>query len=406
MANTILSVIIPVYNKEKDIDECIGSVVNQTYNNLDIILVDDGSTDNSGIICDKWEKKDKRIRVIHQKNKGMIGARHVGLLQAKGDYSIFIDADDFINVSAYEDLMKIALSNDADLVTSGCYRYWSKDKMQKDICSRVDEGLYDTKEIIAEKIFPIMLWEKKNNVWAIDPSLCMKVVKKEFYLNQYRKIEKHNFSFGEDSAIIYPAILNMSRIYITHNCYYYHRQRQTNDAAAYIRDKEFPKNLFLFYQYMYDIFSKTVYASSLIHQLDMVYIKSAALLSLRYPVCSGQQEPQNVLVPKKRIYLFPFVNVPKGSRIVLYGAGKIGKQFYEQLMALRYFASVMWVDQDYKIKQNVENPKAAKPKDFDYIVIAIKDCVTSNLIKTQLVSSGWNSAKIILPDFKNCFITI
>ena len=106
------------------------------------------------------------------------------------------------------------------------------------------------------------------------------------------------------------------------------------------------------------------------------------------------------------MYLFPFSNVPKGSRIVLYGAGKVGKQFYEQLLALKYLASVIWVDQDYKIKQNVKNPKAVKPTDFDYIVIAIKDCVTSNLIKSQLVSAGWDSAKIILPDFENCLITI
>lgn len=92
----LISIIIPVYNVEDYIDECIKSVINQSYNTIEIILVDDGSTDSSLSICYKWEKIDKRIRVIHQSNKGLSGARNKGIVNAKGSFICFVDSDDIL----------------------------------------------------------------------------------------------------------------------------------------------------------------------------------------------------------------------------------------------------------------------------------------------------------------------
>lgn len=97
----MISVIIPVYNTEEFLEKCLDSIVNQTYRDLQIILVDDGSTDKSGDICDVYSKKDGRIQVIHQKNKGLSGARNKGLLLAKGEYISFIDSDDYIELDTY-----------------------------------------------------------------------------------------------------------------------------------------------------------------------------------------------------------------------------------------------------------------------------------------------------------------
>ena len=100
--NKLISIIIPVYNVEKYLEDCLNSVVNQTYKNLEIILIDDGSTDNSGKICDLYAKKDNRIVVIHKENAGVSSARNVGLKIAKGLYIGFVDPDDYIAEDMYE----------------------------------------------------------------------------------------------------------------------------------------------------------------------------------------------------------------------------------------------------------------------------------------------------------------
>lgn len=112
----IVSVIIPVYNVEDYLCECIDSVINQTYKNLEIILVDDGSTDSSGKICDDYAEKDERIRVIHKNNSGPSKTRNVGLEHTKGKYIYFLDSDDYIELNALEMLVQAAETNDADLV--------------------------------------------------------------------------------------------------------------------------------------------------------------------------------------------------------------------------------------------------------------------------------------------------
>lgn len=105
-----ISVIIPVYNVEKYLEKCIRSVVEQTYINLEIILVDDGSTDQSGSICDKWLEKDERIRVIHKVNGGLSDARNAGLNAASGVYIGFVDSDDYIHPEMYQRLYENRLS--------------------------------------------------------------------------------------------------------------------------------------------------------------------------------------------------------------------------------------------------------------------------------------------------------
>ena len=112
----MISVIIPVYNVESYLDECIQSVVNQSYSDWECILVDDGSTDGSGDICDEWARKDVQIKVIHQKNGGVSNARNRGIEETKGEYIVFVDGDDSIGV---EHLCQLANAEDADLVVSG-----------------------------------------------------------------------------------------------------------------------------------------------------------------------------------------------------------------------------------------------------------------------------------------------
>ena len=117
-----ISVIVPVYKAEKFLSNCIKSILNQTYHDLEVILVDDGSPDSSGQICEEYAKKDNRIKVIHQKNAGVAAARNVGLDLATGDYITFVDSDDYIRPQMYEKMLKCAQNNHCDLVMCDCMK--------------------------------------------------------------------------------------------------------------------------------------------------------------------------------------------------------------------------------------------------------------------------------------------
>lgn len=126
MNNELISVIIPVYKVEKYLDECIQSVINQTYKNLEIILVDDGSPDNCGKICDEYAKKDNRIKVIHKENGGLSSARNAGLDIARGEYISFIDSDDYVSKDFIKN-MSIQMAN-ADLIICGMKNVYKEDE--------------------------------------------------------------------------------------------------------------------------------------------------------------------------------------------------------------------------------------------------------------------------------------
>ncbi len=125
MDNTkLISIIVPIYKVEKYLEECIQSMISQTYKNLEIILVDDGSPDNCGKICDEYARQDSRIKVIHKENAGVARARNSGLDIARGDFISFIDSDDYVAEDAYEKLFKVMLASHADCVVGGCVKIY------------------------------------------------------------------------------------------------------------------------------------------------------------------------------------------------------------------------------------------------------------------------------------------
>lgn len=168
----LLSIIIPVYNVEPYISKCLESVINQTYPYLDIIIVDDGSTDGSGQICDTYQNTDKRVRVFHKKNEGPSSARNMGLHYAKGEFIGFVDSDDFIDLDMYESMLQ-EMENDVDIVTCGRRISYPKEKH----CN-------------SKSAFYMSKRKKMNNVTAIEEflkhelisfSVCDKVFRRELF---------------------------------------------------------------------------------------------------------------------------------------------------------------------------------------------------------------------------------
>lgn len=240
--NGMVTVIIPVYNVEKYLHKCVSSVVSQTYPNLEIILVDDGSSDNSGRMCDEIAETDSRIRVIHQANMGLSGARNSALDIMSGDTVTFVDSDDTIDLHMIEYLVYDMERYDADIVECQFYDVFG------DRVSAYDY-LKETKVYNMEQALLVDLSSKGGSVAA-----CGKLYKERIF-------KKHRFEVGricEDSFAIIGSLRQAERIVIDHRpmYYYYHRNNSitTNGFSEKTLDeikvaklnldtitKEFPK---------------------------------------------------------------------------------------------------------------------------------------------------------------------
>lgn len=155
----LISIVVPVYNVEDYLDKCILSIVNQTYSKIEIILVDDGSIDESARICDEWKKKDERIVVIHKENGGLSSARNVGVKIAKGDYIGFVDSDDYVDLQMYEKLYFTMKKNNADMVI--CDYYFLDEDGQK----LEDEESFIIDEVLNRNQAFQKLDMSKQNYW-------------------------------------------------------------------------------------------------------------------------------------------------------------------------------------------------------------------------------------------------
>ena len=195
----LISIIVPVYNAENYIAKCIESLINQTYKNIEIILVDDGSTDKSAIICDEYAKKDSRIFVLHQKNGGVSRARNNGIKIAKGDFIAFVDCDDFVNVDMYEKLLNKQQENDFDIVFCRLNEICDdkiikvhEDKLQA-LCDTLDISYFVNQERFSTKNNKVHI---KHCVWR---GLWRSLYKKEL-LDDVKFDE--TFSMGEDVCLL------------------------------------------------------------------------------------------------------------------------------------------------------------------------------------------------------------
>ena len=152
-----ISVIVPIYNTAEHLHRCIDSILDQTYTNLEILLINDGSTDNSGVICDEYEKKDVRVKVIHQENSGQSVARNVGVKHATGQYMIYVDSDDWIDLEMYATMMDVMLEHNQRIVECGeVHRYEDTESKSPNSGEMVvEDQLTALKRIIANQAFSV-----------------------------------------------------------------------------------------------------------------------------------------------------------------------------------------------------------------------------------------------------------
>lgn len=204
-----VSVIIPVYNSEKYINQCIDSVLDQTYNNIELILINDGSTDNSLEILKKYKSKFSQIKIINQNNSGVSYSRNIGLKTATGDYIMFIDSDDIIIKNYIEQMMEYLQKNNLDIIKS------SYKKFKKDISNCINVSFFKENYKIINKNEINKLFIETTNF----NSSCMQIINKKIIDNN--KIEfENNIGFAEDFLFTYKVFEVANKIgYINNNGY-------------------------------------------------------------------------------------------------------------------------------------------------------------------------------------------
>ncbi len=222
-----LSVIIPVYNVEKYLGMCINSIMTQTYSDLEIILVDDGSTDNSPQLCEEFSKKDPRIKVINQTNSGVSAARNTGIAAATCDYITFVDSDDWLHRDMYLNMTEILERHPR---TDGvmCDFATVKNNTAQQITSQLREGLYTKKDIIRE-IYPTLLVTEDFSRLPI-VSACTCIFKRSFILENNIQFDE-SLRYSEDYLFMADVMTHCDSYYYLKNFSGYH-YRQYEDSRS------------------------------------------------------------------------------------------------------------------------------------------------------------------------------
>ncbi len=214
---SLISVIVPVYNTGKYLSKCIDSILEQTYTDLEIILVDDGSPDNAGQICDEYAGKDSRIIVIHKANGGVSSARNAALDIAKGDYIGFVDSDDYIAKTMYETLYTNIVRHNADIAVCSYYKVYDENSLVPDIAQQC-EYIFNAQESVQKMLLG----------HPYQGQMCTRLFKKEI-LNNTKNDE--TVRTWEDMLFIYQLVDNIHTVHFTSEPLYYYVQR--NNSAIH-----------------------------------------------------------------------------------------------------------------------------------------------------------------------------
>lgn len=213
----MVSIIIPVYNVEEYIEECLESILAQTYKDIELLIVDDGSTDNSLELIREYENKFKKIRIFTQQNKGVSEARNLALNYVSGEFVLYIDPDDFLEPVMIEKMVNKAQKYNSDITICGYYLYYSKDNVNNKIFTY---GINESKNLSSLEVIDMMLnYKLQGQLWN-------KLFKKDILINNNFKFEPGRYI--QDIFPVFKAVLKSNNIIFVDEPLYYYRQRMSS----------------------------------------------------------------------------------------------------------------------------------------------------------------------------------
>ena len=376
----LLSIVVPIYNKEKYISEALDSIINQTLREIEIVCVDDGSTDHSGEIADEYAKKDSRIIVLHQTNQGLVNARRAGLFKSSAEYVSFVDADDWVSPHMFKRLYSEMIVEKLDFVSSGTIL----DKNGKLWFDSAEEKIYNS-EINRKELFSTVIWDYQKNNHGIIPNICAKIFKKKILINTCKNIDSF-LHYHEGDSFVYSYIIHCKSLGILHEAYYHIRDVENSDSK--LIDDFFFARQNCFYLFLKNEFKKTIYYNILIPQLDYYFART---------IVHGINSRAGLGIAAQLSAKFLFAGNEK-KKIVIYGAGSFGKKLINIIQHSEKHELVAIVDKnlqgkkinDYTI-QKIENILEIE---FDVLIIAIEDEMININVHDFLINIGISKEKI------------
>lgn len=380
MKKGYISIIVPVYNGEKYLSRCLDSIIGQEYREIEIILINDGSSDRTAEICGDYVQKDPRIVYIEQSNHGIAYTRKKAIELASGQYIGFVDADDFMDGMMYRQM--IPYMEKAQLVTSGYYY------QKKQIFDAVPKGLYEgdqAKKYLCEN----MLFFEKTCRIGITTNLWSKLFLAQ-KLKRAAAESSQNLFVGEDADILFRYILLCDKVYISRICSYHHESN--SDSIMNTINRNYLSNVDSLYSSLSGVFEQSAYREQILPKWN----RWIWMMLQNTPQFMGWQFEK----PKEPIrYISPYMNLLSEKRVILYGAGAVGRDLYRLHKSYKDLEIILWVDQNWEELQKEGLAVCAVEKiyyaSYDYIILAVKEEEAADAIGGSLRRQGISDARIL-----------
>lgn len=379
----LISVIVPIYNLDAYLYQCLNSIVGQSYKNIEIILVNDGSTDNAVEICEYFRKSDSRIKVIDKPNGGLVSARKAGLNYSIGKYVFYIDGDDWIQSDCIEQYYKIASAHDTDIVIGGYRREFLGNFVT--IYNSISPGFYNRSQI-ESAVLPYMISHGEFFNHGLNTYSWGKLYKRSTILALQNRVPDE-VMIAEDAALVYPAVYQSKAIYIADIALYNYRQRPNSILKSTSFDNREIGRISAAFQYLANVLYINNSKYGMKQQLQAYFV---AIVTIR----SGGFFSNIELYEKFRI----FGSIPRGARLALYNSGSFGQHVYKHLQHNRIFKLEGWFDRDYKenniLKMPVRNPEDIHSCEFNFLILPSFDSALHAEVEALFDMQGIDHTKI------------
>lgn len=362
----IISIIIPIYNAEKYLQRCIDSVLNQTYSKLEVILIDDGSTDDSRRIIESYVERDLRVHAIYKNNGGPNSARKAGIMQATGSYAMFVDADDYLDLEICEKFMNVCNEYAVDIVGCGLKRLNIDGTVSE--YKHVQVGKMDAKEVALNIINTNKFFEVDFIIGLVSYFFNIKIIKNILYRFDER------IDISEDVICMFLALWDSNAVYLLDEPLYINVSNQ--ESISHEHTKSCYKSQQALYYYGLAELHKRSVPSKMYINLEQVIIRD--LLILGYTEAFGHLD-----------YLFPFRGVLKKSKLVVYGAGDFGIEIVKYINQTGNYELIRWVDKNQRTihfwDYPIQSPTSLVECKYDYVIVAVtKPSIAKQIVQALL----------------------
>lgn len=381
----LVSVIVPIYNTQEFLPRCLDSILKQTYINMELILVNDGSTDESLSVCEKFAERDARIQIISQSNQGILAAKRAGMKLCQGIYVMFVDSDDWIEPELLEKMVHAMQECDCSLVCTNVYMDWGNSTVEKR--NAIPSGIYET-ERIARDLF----YYKDMGCYGVLPYSVAKLYPKDILKEVLGSIN-NDIRYAEDKAIVFSFVFKNIKVCFTDDIYYHYCVR--SGSACQSENQNYLVELTAFYKYAKKIFDGHKEQEHLLWQLGK-YLLQETLYAINNKF--------GLTTPDKPIYttafeLDPSVFLSQKKKIILYGAGKVGADYRKRVEDCANLKLCGWVDRNYEKYQeeglNVRPIEYIQEEEYDFILVAVKKQEIFWEIRKELINIGVAEEAII-----------